>query len=435
VLTMSDPIVTSTFHDLIAHLDALKEALLSNANVDSNCDVDKAVNTVLASLNEFGLPGADDVDNPLAVDVGSGSDEANQEKITIETRGISGQRLEQESVAILRAVVDTAVDAIITIDEKGFIQSYNRSAEQMFGYTASEAVGQNVSMLMPNPFRHEHDQYLQNYLETREAKIIGIGREATGLRKNGTTFPIDLAVSEVHVEGRHLFAGIVREVTERNQLQREVLEISTHEQQRIGRDLHDGLGQDLTGIAFIMEAFQRELESRDKETAGRIHEIVSMINQTIDHTRALVRGLCPVDLDADGLSIALEQMADSINDIYRVDCKFTCFYALRIADYHVATNLYYIVHEAVHNAIRHGDPSRITIDLQLQDDDVVLIVEDDGKGLPEKTQKHGGRGLEIMAYRARVIGGSLHVTSERGKGTKVKCQFDRRMAASKKDNT
>jgi PAS domain S-box-containing protein len=105
----------------------------------------------------------------------------------------------------LRAVVNTAVEAIMTIDEKGILESFNPAAEKMFGYTAEEIIGRNVTMLMPAPYREQHDRYIQEYCRTGQAKIIGLGREVVGRRKDGTVFPMDLSVGEVHLSSGRLF--------------------------------------------------------------------------------------------------------------------------------------------------------------------------------------------------------------------------------------
>jgi PAS domain S-box-containing protein len=115
----------------------------------------------------------------------------------------------------LRAILQTAVEGIITIDERGTVESLNPAAEKTFGYAAAEVIGKNVSMLMPAPYRQEHDGYMGNYIRTGQAKIIGIGREVVGLRKDGSVFPMDLAVSEVLLADRRLFTGFVRDISER----------------------------------------------------------------------------------------------------------------------------------------------------------------------------------------------------------------------------
>jgi PAS domain S-box-containing protein len=119
----------------------------------------------------------------------------------------------------LRAVVNTAVEAIITIDERGIIESFNVAAEKMFGYRPDEVVGRNVSVLMPSPYHEQHDGYLANYCRTGEARIIGIGREVVGRRKDGTVFPMDLSVGEVHLSSGRMFTGIARDITARKQVE------------------------------------------------------------------------------------------------------------------------------------------------------------------------------------------------------------------------
>src|SRR6185369_17076377 len=115
----------------------------------------------------------------------------------------------------LRAILETAVEGIITIDDRGIIESINPSAQKIFGYSPDEAIGKNVKILMPEPYRHEHDGYLKNYRHTGHARIIGIGREVIGRRKDGSVFPMDLSVSEVSLAGRRMFTGFVRDITER----------------------------------------------------------------------------------------------------------------------------------------------------------------------------------------------------------------------------
>jgi PAS domain S-box-containing protein len=123
-----------------------------------------------------------------------------------------------------RSVVDNVIDGIITIDETGRIESFNPAASSIFGYTADEVIGQNVKMLMPSPYHEEHDGYLEGYLRSSEAHIIGIGREVTGLRRDGTQFPMDLAVGEFVEGSRRRFTGIIRDITKRKQLEEQLLQ-------------------------------------------------------------------------------------------------------------------------------------------------------------------------------------------------------------------
>jgi PAS domain S-box-containing protein len=132
----------------------------------------------------------------------------------------------RDSAQRLRAILETAVEGIITIDERGIIESVNPAAEEIFGYLGSELIGRDVSLLMPSPYRETHDEYIADYLRTGQAKIIGIGREVVGQRKDGTVFPMDLAVSEVRLSDRRLFTGFVRDITERKKSEARLAELA-----------------------------------------------------------------------------------------------------------------------------------------------------------------------------------------------------------------
>lgn len=157
---------------------------------------------------------------PLGVTFTPDRDEAGEVRgVAVVVEDLAERRNAEErlrgSEATTRAILDAAVDGILTIDAEGCIQSFNRAAERIFGYRAEEVVGRNVAILMPEPYRGEHDRYMRNYLTTGQARIIGIGREVAGQRKDGSVFPMDLAVGESRVGGRRIFAGIVRDISER----------------------------------------------------------------------------------------------------------------------------------------------------------------------------------------------------------------------------
>ncbi|MBI3848854.1 MAG: PAS domain S-box protein [Verrucomicrobia bacterium] len=329
----------------------------------------------------------------------------------------------RDSESRLRAILDTAVEGIITIDEHGSIESFNPAAERIFGYSSEEIIGQNVSHLMPAPYRQEHDAYIANYLRTGRAKIIGIGREVVGRRKDGTIFPMDLAVSEVRLADRRLFTGFVRDITERKRLEQEILEISGHEQRRIGQDLHDGLCQQLAGIELLSQVLEQKLEVKSPTEAARAAEIARHVRQAITHTRNLARGLSPVELEANGLSSALLELASNVEKLFKVDCGFQGDESVLVPNNSVATHVYRIAQEAINNAIKHGKARNILITLKPVDGNICLTVADDGIGFSKESTQSTGMGLQIMNYRAGMIGASLEIRRANGRGTTVTCSF------------
>ena len=333
----------------------------------------------------------------------------------------SAQSAWRESEERLRAILQTAVEGIITIDEHGSIESVNPATERVFGWKAEELLGQNVRMLMPSPYREEHDQYLANYLRTGQARIIGVGREVVGQRKDGTLFPMDLAVSEVNLGDRRLFTGFIRDITERKRLEREVLEISERERQRIGQDLHDGLCQQLAAVELMSQVLEHKLTSRSKAAAGRAGEIAKHVREAISQTRLLARGLSPVTLQSEGLESGLLELAANAEKMFGVSCRLDSPGTLMVRDPAVATHLYRIAQEAVTNAIKHGKARRVVIQLRRWPSETVLSISDDGRGFSEAAPAGSGMGLRIMQYRAGMIGGTLSFRRNRKGGLTVTC--------------
>ncbi len=321
-----------------------------------------------------------------------------------------------------RAILETTVDGIMTIDERGIVESFNKAAEKIFGYRSSEVISKNVSMLMPHHYAEEHDNYIRTYLETGRKKIIGIGREVIGRRKNGTTFPLELAVSEVDLQDRRIFCGIIRDVSERRQLEQQILNISEQERQRIGQDLHDGLGQMLTGIGLIMKSVSKRLNDRGLEEADDVEEVTELIREADEFARSLARGLVPVELDSGGLASAFMRLMVNAEKLFGLECHFEQAGGELEIDNTIATHLYRIAQEALSNAVRHGQASQVRVVLATGEGHVRLRVLDNGRGFPEKLDKnHPGMGIRIMRHRARIIGATLEIRSRAEGGTVVAC--------------
>ena len=220
------------------------------------------------------------------------------------------------------------------------------------------------------------------------------------------------------------------DITERKHLEKTILEVSGREQRRIGQDLHDGLGQHLTGIAFMSKVQEQKLVEKSLPEAGDAAKIVKLVNEAINKTRELARGLLPVVSDARGLMSALQQWAGEVEDLFGVSCRFHCFAPVLIHDDTVATHLYYIAREAVNNAIKHGHASQIVIRLAADQEQGVLTITDNGSGIADIPANNAGMGRHLMGYRARVIGGSLEIQRVPVGGTVVTCLFPVQFQAS-----
>jgi two-component system CheB/CheR fusion protein len=331
------------------------------------------------------------------------------------------ERLWEQTEERLRTMVDTAVDAIITIDERGTIGTINAAAERMFGYLAGELIGQNVKMLMPSPYHDEHDGYLARYRRTGERHIIGIGREVYGRRKDGTVFPADLAVSEFEDKGRRMFTGVLRDLTARKALEQEVLEVASLEQQRIGQELHDTTGQEVTALGLLTNTLLETLPEKSPQS-GIVSKIAEGLNRVLGQVRAISRGLIRVEVDAEGLRAALAELAAQTTELHRVTCTFNCPQPIHLADNHTATQLYSIAREAVNNALKHAEARNIIISLEADETSITLRVRDDGVGLQEPPLDSKGMGLRIMRYRAGLIDAHLSIDSGDPVGAVVTCR-------------
>jgi len=227
------------------------------------------------------------------------------------------------------------------------------------------------------------------------------------------------------VDGTPLVLELGIDVTERKELERQVIESSETERRSIGRDLHDTLGQKLTGLAFLIKVLTRKLSDAFPEDAPVANQVVQLVNESIAHVRMLARGLDPVGLDEGGLADALRKLADSVADLFGLTCRFRCARPIELPGGAEATHLYHIVQEAVNNATKHAGATEITISLASDGDGIAVAVEDNGTGIPDPPPTDG-MGMHVMRHRASVIGGSLSIEPRPGGGTVLRCLLPRR---------
>ena len=246
----------------------------------------------------------------------------------------------------------------------------------------------------------------------------------TARRKDGSTFPVDLAVSEVgHLK---LFTGLLRDISRRKELEREVVEIASLEQRRIGQDLHDSVSQELTALNMLAGDLAETLRSDPSNASQLVERLVLGLQRSQQELRAVMRGLLPVSVDAEGLMAALSDLANRTQQEGKVTCVFDCPKPVLVEDNLIATHLYLIAQEAVHNAVKHARCRNIRISVE-SDHLLVLRVQDDGIGIPDQpTENHGGLGLRIMRNRAAIIRATLTIEPAQPTGTVVTCALARK---------
>lgn len=328
----------------------------------------------------------------------------------------------QQERNVVSAILDTVGALVVVLDPAGRIIRFNRACERTSGYGFEEVRYKYVWELFTvadeaDRFRAIFEQMRAGLAHT-ECESHWVTRDGSRrlISWSGTAMPGD------HGTPAYIIATGI-DITERKRLEQAVLEISVREQRRIGQDLHDGLGQHLTGIAFMSKVQERKLAEKGLPDAEDAAKIVRLVNEAIEKTRELSHGLLPVLSDSRGLMSALQQFAGKVEGLFRISCRFLCVEPVLIHDDTVATHLYHITQEAVNNAIKHGKARNIIIALGAGSGRGALTISDNGSGIQTVSAGNKGMGLHIMNYRAKMIGGALDIAQSKPHGTVVTCRF------------
>lgn len=315
-----------------------------------------------------------------------------------------------------RGLVENAPDTILIVSRDGTIQFINRTLP---GFDREDVVGSEVYSYMSERYARSMREALDRVFRTGEAG--GIEIEADGPQGAPAWFAI--RIGPIHKDGEVASATMIAtDITGRKRLERQILEVSESERERVGQDLHDGLGQMLTGASLLAKGLQKKLQRRSLDEASDAMQINEVLREAILQTRVLARGLFPIGIKSGGLRGALEELAGSVATVPGVTCRVRG-QAERTPRGAAATHLFRIAQEAVSNALRHGKAKRIEIRFRREGERDGLTVTDDGVGFPQNLPQGDGMGLDLMNYRATILGGTLEIQAGTKGGTVVTCWY------------
>jgi PAS domain S-box-containing protein len=330
--------------------------------------------------------------------------------LNVTDRKLAQQQLEAERQRLF-SVLNMLPGFIVLVRSDRSVAFVNQTFRETFG----EPAGRRCHEVVCGRHRPCSGCRLRDILAAGEA------RQWQWTDPRGRTFQV-WGYPFVETDGTVSVLEVGIDVSQRKALERDVLRVSSEERYRIGQDLHDVLGQNLTGISFLSKVLAKRLRESGAREAEQAEQISELVSRSVAQTRSISHGLCPVELKEEGLMEALREMASRVESLYGVPCRFDCGEAILISDATVATNLYHIAQETVNNAVKHARATRLGVRLSRADGTILLAVEDNGIGLPEMPEA-GGMGLRIMQYRADVIGALLKIERPDGGGTRVVCSI------------
>ncbi|HEX8988002.1 MAG TPA: PAS domain S-box protein [Rhodocyclaceae bacterium] len=341
-----------------------------------------------------------------------------------------------ESGERLQETMKAAMDAIIIADGSQRVILFNPAAERMFGCSMVEAIGTRLETFLPERFRARHHEHVENFgTSGHGSRVMAVSREVTGLRADGTEFPIEATVSRVTLNGETLYTVILRDITERRRADRQLLEtnrqlrelsatlqnVREKERTRIARELHDELGQQLTGLKLELSWLGNQLADKRDGLAAKVEGMKQQIETTIKSVRRISTDLRPALLDDLGLCPAMEWLAADFSAKTGIAVELDLAAEDRAQGDELATALFRITQECLTNVARHAEATQVRISLRTDDGRLVLAVTDNGKGIRlSDPGKPSGHGLIGIRERAIMLGAEAAFVSNPGAGTTVR---------------
>ena len=318
----------------------------------------------------------------------------------------------------LRAMLEAALDAVVTMDHQGRIIGWNHAAETIFGYRANEVIGTEMAdTIVPLSLREAHRKGLARFLQTQHPVILDRRLELTGRHQNGTEFPVELTITRISLPGAPTFTGYLRDITDRKRAEAELrasrarlVEVADTERRRIQRNLHDGAQQRITGVLLSLSRLREAPVAR----AALIDQAIDELSTSLEELRALASGLHPAVLSERGLVRALEALA------LRAGIPFELVTDVRPGlPPQVEAAAYYVVAEGLANTHKHAGATAVTVRLRTENQTLLVDVMDDGVGGADQE----GSGLRGLADRIEALGGTLALRSPAGAGTQLLAQI------------
>jgi PAS domain S-box-containing protein len=334
----------------------------------------------------------------------------------------------------LRSILDSAMDAIITVDESQRVVLFNAAAEAVFGCAREQAIGAPLAWFIPERFRAGHDQHIQRFGESNtRSRRMGVERIVTGLRNNGEEFPLDAAISQTEEGGKRFYTVILRDVTERVRSDRELrqsrdelreLSAAAHlvreqERGRVARELHDELGQALTTLKMEVSWLSSNVDFSHAEIRDRLFSMDHLLDATVAATRRISSEMRPLMLDDLGLVPASEWLVQKFGERTGIECTIAISGEELELKEPYASALFRILQESLTNVARHARARHVEVRLDVSSETIDMSIRDDGSGFIPAEAMRKSFGLRGQRERASMLGGEVRIDSKPGQGTAV----------------